>query len=187
MDFTEYVNINSNELMMLKRVVIILFAFVFITLMTIIIVKDNKSISDKTDVLLPDVTLNGINSSDVVLKKELELKKPIVLSFLSVECSHCKFQAMDIYNNSDLYKNVNHIVIVENHDSLNVFLEKTNLHKGDGYKLTYAGFETIDGFNIKGFPSTLIFAEGVLLEEISGEMKVEKLNLKIRECLNQDI
>ncbi len=79
-------------------------------------------------------------------------------------------------------------MVVENHDSLEMFLEKSNLNKGGRYKLTSARFEIIDIFDIKGFPSTLVFdSDGIFLKEFAGEMKVEKLNLKIRECLNQEL
>lgn len=155
---------------------------------TIFFIKNEKRISAEKEVVLPNIILKGINTSDIDLRNELEYKKPIILSFLSVECSHCKFQAEDIYNNSDLYRNVNHIVVIEMHDSLDLFLFKTKLEKGKGYKLTSAHFELVDLFDIKGFPSTLIFdSNGVLIKEIAGEMKVEKLTQKIEKCLNQDL
>ncbi|MBI9055142.1 MAG: hypothetical protein JEY96_15070 [Bacteroidales bacterium] len=171
-----------------KRILPLLFGVVFLFLVSIIIVKINNDTSIKEDVFLPRVSLKGINTSNVILEKELDYNKPIVLSFISVECNHCKFQAQDIFEHSNLYKNVNHIVVVEQHDSLETFLAKTKLKMGEGYKLTSVGYEIVDKFNIKGFPSTLVFdSNGIFLREFVGEMKVEKLNLKIRMCLNQKL
>ncbi len=174
----------------MKRIILIIVILGVFSLLisTMFFIKHEKRISTEKEVVLPNIILKGINTSDIDLRNELEYKKPIILSFLSAECSHCKFQAEDIYNNSDLFRNVNHIVIVEMHDSLDLFLYKTKLEIGKEYKLTSANFDVIDLFDIKGFPSTLIFdSDGAFIKEIAGEMKVEKLTLKIEECLNQDL
>jgi thioredoxin-related protein len=169
---------------MIRKVLRFVIPFVVLVFIVFLFIKnENNTIKECSGFYLPEVNVFLIGKDSLLLSGEIN-RKPLVISFLSTDCIYCKYQALDINNNSHLYSQWNHIVLIEYHDSLSSFIKQTELDGNSDFKLTTAGNTVIDQFKISGFPATMVFSpDGEFLKEIPGELKVEKVINEIEECL----
>jgi thioredoxin-related protein len=157
---------------------------IFLIILVILKAEKNKNEERKPNRELPDVKLSIIGGDSLSLKKSIQDNQHTVISFLSVECRHCEFQAMDIKAKESLFTPWNHIIVIESHDSAALFINRIGFSNQANYKLTTAKPRTIHQFNIRGMPSTLLCnSTGKILKEIPGELKVEKTVHSIEKCL----
>lgn len=176
---------------MIKQIVKIGFPVIIIAMVVIVVLKaknnTNNHIASKPALELPNVKLSVVGGDSLSLNKKIENNQYTILSFLSVECRHCEFQAMDIKAKHDLFAPWNHIIIIESHDSLASFINRIGFDRQANYKLTTAKPRTIDQFNIRGMPTTLLCnSSGKILKEIPGELKAEKIVHSIEKCLKNE-
>ena len=139
--------------------------------------KFNNSEKDNKFLNIPAVSLNW-GEEKFQLPTDLHKEKNTIITFLSTECTYCKYQAMDIANNIKKLSELNNIIIIQgNEDTGRLFCLENGLEEDCSTLIFFINEEEFqENFGELKFPTTLIYNEKQqLIKMVKGESKVDNL------------